>query len=689
MPLLLSTPENRQPNVAFDGPQIFLPAYAPMSDVCLLKHFHGCNTVQFFTMPDADETRADKIAGLLKNRFEFNGEAHVLSEPVDWLRNPSGDVEWHILLHKFYYAVGLGMRFEATGDIRYAEKWVALTDSWIEQTPVDFIAADVTGRRIQNWIYAYRYFVTHARQVQIPADFHARFLKSLHEQVSFLVENLAPARNHRTLELYAIFLAAVVFPEWCNARTWREFALQELTANACKDILADGVHCELSTDYHHLVLRNFLCVRRLAQLNGIAVPGEFDDALVRALEFSMHVHKPDGLVPALSDGDIRDFRELLRQGYQLYGREDFLYAATEGQLGVAPSARSVLFPDSGYCVFRSGWGGGTRSFRDESYLVFDCGPLGEGNHGHFDLLSFELAAYGRSLVVDPGRYTYHEANDCNWRVKFRGTAYHNTVVIDGANQTSYLPGARKYKVRGAAPEAEVRAFESRRGFDFVHGIARSHEYPAVHERFIAMIGGEYWIVSDRLTSAGNHSYDLYFHLSPSAQGHTRITNTHGTCLISSPNLLIAQCEHQETTVTVEDGFVSPRYGVKHAAPVVRFNQNACSTMFHTVLVPFALTQPEITVRALPVWSDEGVLVGEEAQALRINFGHGEAALTDIWFINSGSARGARNFCNFRFEGSFLWLRKNAFGELIALQASANACLWETAHAVPIPGALLQ
>jgi hypothetical protein len=83
--------------------------------------------------------------------------------------------------------------------------------------------------------------------------------------------------------------------------------------------------------------------------------------------------------------------------------------------------------------------GRRRSTPQAQHLVLDCGPLGEGNHGHFDALSFELAAHGRALVVDPGRYTYSEAGDVNWRVHFRGTAAHNTVCVDGRHQTRYAP----------------------------------------------------------------------------------------------------------------------------------------------------------------------------------------------------------------------------------------------------------
>src|SRR5439155_27302958 len=62
---------------------------------------------------------------------------------------------------------------------------------------------------------------------------------------------------------------------------------------------------------------------------------------------------------------------------------------------IPPPPRSTLFPYTTlFRSLRSGWGNGLEPFEDERYLVFDCGPLGRGNHGHLDLLSFEMAAYG-------------------------------------------------------------------------------------------------------------------------------------------------------------------------------------------------------------------------------------------------------------------------------------------------------
>ena len=103
------------------------------------------------------------------------------------------------------------------------------------------------------------------------------------------------------------------------------------------------MHCELSTDYHHLVLKNALNFRRLAAANGVAVPASFDECLQRGLEFSLHVHKPDGIVPSLSDGDARGFLDLLREGAGLFGRADMLYVATQGQAGHAAARARGAF----------------------------------------------------------------------------------------------------------------------------------------------------------------------------------------------------------------------------------------------------------------------------------------------------------------------------------------------------------
>ena len=670
---------------------IWLQPWASLDDAALLAHFRGPRGVSYYPVADADETRPEKIDALMLGRFEFNGETHPLPDPIDWLHNPSADVEWHILLHKFYYAVGLGLAFQRSGQAACVQRWVELIDGWMRVTPCGFIAADVTGRRVQNWIYSLHLFVGHVAHDAgplIPADFHRRLLHSLHEQVEFLCANLTEKRNHRTLELYAIFLAGVVFPEMRRAAHWRAFALGQTVANLASDLLPDGVHCELSTDYHHLVLKNALNFRRLAALNGVAVPTSFDTALQRGLEFSLHVHKPDGVVPSLSDGDARSFLDLLLQGAELFGRADMRYVATQGAEGTPPRQRVVHFEIGGYSVVRSDWGDGATPFTDAQYLVFDHGPLGEGNHGHFDCLNFELAAHGRSLIVDPGRYTYSEAvtpeDGINWRVHFRGTAVHNTVCVDNKQQTSYQPkpikpgtrhaaGTLRHKISGPAPDARLVDRHLDATLDLVHGQACSHAYDARHDRCIVFVDRRYWIVSDWLRAPTAHDYCLNFQLGAPAQGQARLTQ--GTAWrLESPGLLMLQPLRRGVDARLSPAWVSARYGVKQAAPALQSTQHACDADFDTVLVPWQAAQPVVELEAATVTGDGSMPATQVPEALRISLQLDGECVVDHWFHSRG--RHASRWCvdGFEFSARWAYWRQHADGRLLRAVSHAGAQL---------------
>jgi len=661
---------------------VFRAPWDALDDRSLLLHFSAPREAVFYPVADAEETRADKIEAILSGQFEFNGERHHLPDPLPWLDNPSEDVEWHILLHKFYYAVGLGMRYAETGDDRYAERWSELIDGWIERVPPGFIAADVTGRRVQNWIYSYYYFVVTARPARIEPGFHRRLLASIAEQVDYLCENLTPARNHRTLELYAIFLASVAFPEMARSADWRAFSLARLEENIRTDLLPDGVQIELSTDYHQLVLKNYLNVRRLAALNGIAVAAEMDAALVRALEFSMHVHKPDGIVPSLSDGDARGFLDLLSIGADLYLRDDFRYVASAGAEGRPPARTLARFPHAGYTIVRDHWGTGGRRYADAQYLVFDCGPLGAGNHGHFDCLNFELAAFGRSLVVDPGRYTYSEAGETNWRVRFRSTEAHNTVCVDGHNQTLYLPrpvkgasrhqpGSVRHKIAGPEPLATLHEVVEHDDLVSLHGTVRSHVYDAVHSRRIVFVDRSYWIVSDWLDAPTRHHYALRFQLGEAAQGCVERAEE-GAPLLRSPGLLVAQPDDPGIDFAVESSWVSYRYGEKLPAPRLCFRAAGCCAGFDTVLLPWEGSTPPLSVcRLEPVALDAA---SGPAAAIVIETEIGGTAFRDLWFHSRNGESGSWSFDGHRFSGRWLWLREDRHGHVTKTRASEGARL---------------
>ena len=655
-----------------ETPLIFLSEpYASMASEVLLGYFQTRNSSRYFTLTPGSPDHVDRAEKILRNEFRFNNERYRLPDPFDWKTNPSRDVEWLILLHKFYYTRDLGAAYSYTGDGRYLRKWMQLVLSWIREVPDGFIDSHVTGRRLQQWILAYHYFIPAPQSAAIMPEFVVEFLRSIHEQTHYLCKHLTTEGNHRTIELYAIFLIAVVFPELRDATWFLDFSKEEFLKNMEADLLEDGVQRELSTDYHHTVLKNYLRVKELAVRNQIALPPRFDELVKKALDFSLYVHKPDGLIPAINDGDSNSYLSLLKKAHAYYPNDYLLYVVSKGKKGTAPPERYKAFPASGYYVLRGSWA--NEPYEDGLYVLFDCGPLGFGSHGHYDLLNVEMAAFGHSLIVDPGRYTYSEdsADGINWRRIFKGTAYHNTVVVDGKDQSLYHKG----HPGGFEPQPTLKTFVTTDGLALIHAQVVSHEYPVVHERILVFALSEYWIIIDVLRADESHQYDLHFHLAPRALGRTTLSKgEHTTCLLS-PNLVIAQPASPTIHLDISEGFVSSQYGVKQQAPILRCSQKAeGSTSFHTVLYPFRATQPEVTVQQLVVANQDGRCSSESATALKITTRSVTNTYSDYLFIAHERSQHPYQFEDIACQSHLFFLRRDGEGRIVNLHAEGLASL---------------
>src|SRR6267378_2144736 len=66
----------------------------------------------------------------------------------------------------------------------------------------------------------------------------------------------------------------------------------------------------------------------------------------------------------------------------------------------------------------------------DTVVLFDAAPIGpdyQPGHAHADTLSLEVSHRGRRVLVNSGTSTYERGPE---RAKERGTAAHNTIVID-------------------------------------------------------------------------------------------------------------------------------------------------------------------------------------------------------------------------------------------------------------------
>ena len=575
---------------------------------------------ELFCVTAHEHCDRDVADGVLAGRFTVAGETRALGPQPDWHDAPlPADEEWRIEWVKFGWGLDLAHAGAETGERAYRDAWDRLVTSWIEQVPHDHDAPEVTARRILNWIYAEQRFA---------ADLDVTVRESVAAQARYVRDNLAPARNHRTLELYALFVVALALPELDPDHDLREFAVEQLDRNLETDFRPDGVHCEAATHYHLLALRSFVGMRENARRFGVPVPAGFDRRLARACTFAAHCCRPDGTIPALSDSDTGDYRPLLALAADLLSDDRLRYVASNGRRGTPPTQRGPSFPDGGYFIQRSGWGDGDTPFEDERFLVFDCGPLGDGGHGHYDLLSIEAFAAGRLLVTDPGRFTYSEEPP-NLRHWFKGTAAHNTVCVDGLDQTPY----RRGRPDGPAATGRLLGRATTDGLDVLAGEAMSPAYEAIHERRIAFVDGAYWVIEDRLRGEQPHRFDLRFHLAPDALGTTRVEGT----TVLAPGLALVV--HGADALRVEPGWVAPSYGRKQAAPVISAAVDGrAEATFVTILAPREPDEPAPRVTCL---GDGG-----RATLLRIDGLAGAAAWDTI------ALRGA----------SCIWRRMWKFGE---------------------------
>ena len=206
-------------------------------------------------------------------RFTELGLTLELGPEPDWANGEfPADEEWRIAFGKFYVGLDLAEAFRQSGDRRYQLAWERLVSSWMAQVPVGVESTDTVARRMLNWIYAWSAFAQSQRFEGLAHGTDLLLADSLGAHADWLCQNLTAARNHRTLELYALFIHALALPELDAGGELLEFALRELGRNLESDFRADGVHVEASTHYHLIVLRSFVGVRVNARQFGVALP---------------------------------------------------------------------------------------------------------------------------------------------------------------------------------------------------------------------------------------------------------------------------------------------------------------------------------------------------------------------------------------------------------------------------------
>jgi len=350
-----------------------------------------------------------------------------------------------------------------------------------------------------------------------------------------LEDDGAVPNNHLTCDLLGLLSCAEALPEWPEARRWRQEALAGLRRAAAEQVLPDGLSFEGSLPYHRFSLEVFAAAALLAHRARHGLGRPYAAALRSMFRATRALTARCGELPQIGDNDsgsalaVRlrgptEAAHLLPLGAALFQDPSLLVKkgasdAAEVAWLLGPRAldfvrRSRPGPSPPSAAFGAG---GFHAVRRGSLEAFvSCGPSGQrgiGGHSHNDKLSLELFVGGHRTVCDPGMPVY--GRDPALRDRFRSTAAHATVVVDGLEQCPIPPG-RLFALPDRA-DARLLLLERCAAADHLAGehAGYARRCRVVHRRdvFVAESGA---LVLDRLSGAGGHTFELRWPLEPQA-----------------------------------------------------------------------------------------------------------------------------------------------------------------------------
>lgn len=321
--------------------------------------------------------------------------------------------------------------------------------------------------------------------------------------------------NHLLANAKALVFAALYF-DGPEAEKWLARGTAILHRELGEQVLPDGGHFELSPMYHALALEDMLDLLNILDANAGALPPTADALRDRIRERSPAMQR---WLHAMShpDGGIAFFNDAaFGIAPAAAGLDDYA-----GRLGLAPARPPdpdpvVELPDSGYA----------RLARGPAVLIADLARVGPDylpGHAHADTLSFELSLHGHRVLVNSGTSVYGDGRE---RLRQRGTAAHNTVVVAGSDSSEVWSGfrvarrARPLQVRVADEGGRLIAEGAHDGYRRLPGRPVHRRRWTLTERHLE--------IADEVTPAA--PAEARFHLHPAVEivregafhGHLRL-----------------------------------------------------------------------------------------------------------------------------------------------------------------------
>ena len=467
-------------------------------------------------------------------------------------RDPAcvGNIKYLWEPNRHLHLVTLAQAYALSSEAEPLDAFADHLESWFDACPyrlgANWSSALEAGVRLINWSLAWRFLGgagSRAFASRRGARLRMRWLRSIFQHVQFVrgfFSRHSSANNHLIGEAAGVWIGTLTWPYWPQFARWSDEAKGILETEALAQNAPDGVNREQSTSYQQFELDLLLLALVAGSAAGRSFSAEVHARIEAMLEYLASIMDAGGHVPMFGDSDdgavarlaqgegFCRFRSVLATGAIVFGRGDFKAKAgrlddkTRWLIGASADRRyeaqnasprglpvRTAFPEGGYYILGSDF-----ESAQEIRMVVDAGPLGYQSiaaHGHADALSFTLSAGGMEFLIDPGTYAYHTQGP--WRQYFRGTGAHNTLRVDGEDQSQ--PGGNFLWLRKARAGCTVWSASADQDHfsGWQDGYLRLAD-PVMHRRRISLDKASgVFSIEDRLEMAGTHDIELFFHCS--------------------------------------------------------------------------------------------------------------------------------------------------------------------------------
>ncbi|MGA7851385.1 MAG: alginate lyase family protein [Terriglobales bacterium] len=535
---------------------------------------------------------------------------HGRRAPLDpWFKIPFLDfaavgdhkITWELNRHQ--HLVTLAKARLLSGDEKYTHELMAQWRCWIKANPyplgINWGSTLEVAFRSLSWIWVDHLLAGAADCAEFRSEilptlaFHGRYIER------YLSTYFSP-NTHLLGEAVALFFLGTLYPQMPGAPRWKESGWNIILHEAGRQVRPDGVYFEQSLYYHVYALDFFLYARLLAARNGMEIPPGYDAVLGRMLDvvaalaqagpaesfgdddggrvWNPRRNRTEHMTDPLTVGAVMYSKEMYPRGFsaaRLTEEAIWLFGnpAVERLAGAEANsaARSVAFPDGGIYVLAD-------SQLYAQAMVVDAGPQGVGRsgHGHADALSVRLTVDGRRWLVDAGSGVYISKDPAD-RNTFRGTAAHNTMRVDGADQAiADEPFSWTH-----IPTTQVENWIGGKSFTYFvgshNGYARWAD-PVVHRRHVLKIAGSLWLVRDVALGDAEHELEILWHFAPDLEVQvvgpgrveiSRALSASSESGKSAMSLIVPEETVWQTATEVSRALISPAYGAFQPAPLVR------------------------------------------------------------------------------------------------------------------------